>query len=92
MLQSAGSTGMLARHRADRWIAGNPYGVPGSRDARGPVVSKPHEPAGVRDHECDSGPSHQYSRDVKGNRLPSPLPGGCTGCGWTLKTAAHPGG
>ncbi|ELS50830.1 hypothetical protein [Streptomyces viridochromogenes] len=41
-------------------------------------------------YECDCGQSHGYSTDVKGHRFP-PLPGDCTGGGWTLKTAAHPG-
>ncbi|MBI0317776.1 MULTISPECIES: hypothetical protein [Streptomyces violaceusniger group] len=41
-------------------------------------------------YECDCGQAHDYSTDVKGHRFP-PLPAGCTGEGWKLKTAAHPG-
>ncbi|MFT9474773.1 hypothetical protein [Streptomyces sp. 11-1-2] len=41
-------------------------------------------------YECNCGDSHEYSTDVKGHRFP-PLPDRCTGNGWKLKTAAHPG-
>ncbi|MDK1348957.1 hypothetical protein QNO09_38055 [Streptomyces sp. 378] len=39
-------------------------------------------------YQCDCGQSHEYSTDVKGHPFP-PLPQGCSGIGWTLKTATH---
>ncbi|MFF8996321.1 hypothetical protein ACF09H_41710 [Streptomyces sp. NPDC014983] len=41
-------------------------------------------------YACDCAQGHEYSTDVMGHRFP-PLRSGCTGSGWKLKTAAHPG-
>ncbi|WP_256332951.1 hypothetical protein [Streptomyces sp. 2131.1] len=40
-------------------------------------------------YECDCGAGHHWSTDVKGHRFP-PLPPGCPGGAWALKTDAHP--
>lgn len=40
-------------------------------------------------YECDCGAGHHWSTDVKGHRFP-PLPAGCPGGAWALKTDAHP--
>ncbi|MEW2258199.1 hypothetical protein [Streptomyces sp. NPDC047869] len=41
-------------------------------------------------YECDCGQGHEYSTDVKGHRFP-PLHEACSGSGWKLKAASHPG-
>ncbi|GGU49073.1 hypothetical protein [Streptomyces lavendofoliae] len=40
-------------------------------------------------YECDCGAGHHWSTDVKGHRFP-PLPAGCTGGSWSVRTQAHP--
>jgi hypothetical protein len=39
-------------------------------------------------YECDCGAGHHWSTDAKGHRFP-PLPAGCAGRPWSMRTETH---